>query len=82
MTSREAIEHIRYIRSCSDWDAEGYKALNMAVDALEKQIPKKNINGACPACHNIFLFKRNEIIGNVCKWCGQAIDWSGGDEDI
>lgn len=58
-------------------------AYEMAISALEKQIPKKpNIHGyregreintisyTCPIC--------NKHIGreNFCKHCGQALDWS------
>ena len=31
---------------------------------------------ACPSCKTIFLFARNEVKGNCCKFCGQALDWS------
>ena len=57
------------------------EALISAIDALEKQIPKKpEYDGhtfACPTCKTIFLFKTGEVRGIRCKWCGQAIDWEG-----
>ena len=54
-------------------------ALDMAISALEKQIPKKpytdNENGVyekeyCPTCHSS-LFPND----HHCR-CGQKIDWS------
>lgn len=54
------------------------EALNMAIEALEKQIPKKpyldNDNGVyekehCPTCHRS-LFPND----HHCR-CGQALDW-------
>ena len=53
------------------------KALDMAIKALNKQIPKKVIRGAdgtehCPCCD-----LDNSSFGyGVCINCGQAIDWS------
>ena len=55
------------------------EAMNLAIEALEKQIPKKpckdNENGVyekehCPSCHRS-LFPND----HHCE-CGQAIDWS------
>ena len=54
------------------------EAMNLAIEALEKQIPKKpykdNENGVyekehCPSCHRS-LFPND----HHCE-CGQAIDW-------
>ena len=50
------------------------EALNMAINALEKQIPKKPVKTrseiVCPTC--------NTLVGSspYCRYCGQAIDWS------
>lgn len=58
------------------------EALNMAVSALEKQIPKKPLDksmeyngeyGECPCCHKP-LYEFNDMF--VCSSCGQALDWS------
>lgn len=78
MTYKEAIKVIESNRPTS-----GYmslcEALDIAKEALEKQIPKKpyldNDNGIyekeyCPAC-NRSLFPNDPY----CR-CGQAIDWS------
>lgn len=58
-------------------------ALNMAIEALEKQIPKKpkgkddNFDmsyGICPNCNNI-VDDWND--NRFCNECGQAISWEG-----
>lgn len=38
-----------------------------------KKIKTKHF--ACPFCKSIFLFARDELKGNCCKFCGQAISW-------
>lgn len=50
--------------------------MNLAIEALEKQIPKKVSNKAmhhnCPSC-----FSRLEIeFTDYCADCGQKLDWS------
>ena len=39
-----------------------------------KKIKTKHF--ACPFCKSIFLFAKDEVKGNCCKFCGQALDWS------
>ena len=53
------------------------EALYMAIQALEKQIPKKTITmpfygGTCPSCNG--LIPNKEV--NYCSNCGQKLDWS------
>lgn len=56
---------------------EGSIAYNMAIKALEKQIPKKPVEVrneiVCPTCKT--------LVGSslYCRYCGQALDW--GDEE-
>ncbi len=65
------------------------KALNMAVEALERQIPKKpDISGDscdkngnliydtydCPNCHVNYELEYDKY--DYCPSCGQALDWS------
>ena len=82
MTYEEAIKNINALNAvCGQkglYDAEFESALELAILALEKQIPKKpykdNENGVyekehCPSCHRS-LFPND----HHCK-CGQAIDW-------
>lgn len=82
MTNEEAIKNINALNAvCSQkdfYDAEFESALALAIEALEKQMPKKpdkdNENGVyekehCPSCHRS-LFPND----HHCE-CGQAIDW-------
>ena len=55
--------------------------IKTAIEALEKQIPKKPINtyksygetyGECPNCMHTGL---REFTYKHCWWCGQKIDW-------
>lgn len=67
--------------------AENQKELmNITVEALEKQIPKKPIENRfpwaiCPVCGgSVYLKNVQEHIQNeeitYCEHCGQALDWS------
>lgn len=93
MTYEEAIKVLTDTRVMilkgSGTDLE--KACSMAIEALEKQIPKKPIysnyddNGfdkiipyraECPACEESVEFgKWNAEESHHCE-CGQALDWS------
>lgn len=86
MTESEAIEKLKSMRLFMQIEDEkneckfaedDYKANDMAIQALEKQIPKKpkkNTNSNiyfCPVCerkvaHNHALY---------CSGCGQKLDW-------
>lgn len=56
---------------------------DMAIESLEKQIPKQPkdvVTGdneficmICPACEQVAV----EFNDKFCRLCGQAIDWSG-----
>lgn len=72
---REAIEIIK-----SNYPTSGYymlrEALDIAVEALEKQLPKKPIEKSihfvyykCPNCNRILPIDKN-----YCD-CGQKLDW-------
>ena len=69
------------------------EALDMAVDALEKQMPKRPLKKrivndgyawewVCPNCHIVKVTTEEQF----CDDCGQRLDWSdhptekGGDE--
>lgn len=86
MTREEAIEDLTALRGSyrEDFNGETIEALNMAIEALEKQIPKKPIavdwseefEGAliedrCALCSTYLHY-----IDIYCPNCGQAIDWS------
>lgn len=57
------------------------EAHNMAIEALEKQIPKKPVTytgtnrADCPQCGNTVRGIK-EPFGKYCSNCGQHIDWS------
>ena len=60
------------------------EALNKAVEAIEKQIPKKPLhmhkNYYCPICKEDGWMLWDDAIPNdmdkYCGICGQAIDWN------
>ena len=69
MTTKEAIETIKIAISEVEWDYPmNYAvAFEKAIEALEKQIPKKPFQ-ACGHATNSSM--------NFCPICGQALDWS------
>ena len=63
---------IRHIQTAVDVDTW---AVEIAVEAMQKQIPKKpnmplDAYWTCPICEN-----KVEYPYKYCKGCGQAIDW-------
>ena len=85
MTNEEAINTIEH--GCIYRDKRGGEALEIAVIALKKQIPKKPINVEkhyynCPCCKqdlgvsddDIFVYENPKPM--YCHKCGQALDWS------
>lgn len=98
MTNEEAIKELKEDRALYESDiveagdgtpdGQLLLALDMAIDALEKQIPKKPerdeeypLGRVCPKCcaylGNVQFMSSNH---DYCKWCGQALDWSGEDD--
>ena len=89
MTYEEAIEYIseRYVTMsmCLTLDEcrKHNKAISMAIEALEKQIPKKPLhmhkNYYCPICKEDGWMLWDDAVPNdmdeYCGICGQAIDW-------
>lgn len=78
---KEAIQAIK-----ANWPPSNYTmlrdALNLAVEALEKQMSKKierrkgpaNVEyWSCPACGRIYWEK--DHIDNYCGSCGQELEW-------
>ena len=93
MTENEAIEKLKNMRlymqitdknnDCK-FTEDDYKANEMAIQALEKQIPKKHVKSEkqvvryvntyyCPIC-NLGITGTN--IAKWCYHCGQKLDWS------
>lgn len=93
MIPKEAIEVLRKNKPTYDpreCGKELCEACDVAIEALEKQIPKKpkyKEFGAskywdCPVCGEVVLSHidgiplKNEYNHSHCGGCGQAIDWS------
>ena len=94
MNYQEAIELLNELLSKGNFtdqygdmdDSSPYEeAINIAVKAIEKQIPKKTKNngyhseierfiGACPLCNCYNVSSDDD--NNYCYACGQALDWS------
>ena len=89
MKEQEAIEFIKNkiqidVRFCTDEDIENTKtALNIAINALEKQMPKEPLTKTlandgyagewiCPNCRIVKVTTEKQF----CDDCGQRIDWS------
>lgn len=71
MTVEEAITYLRQLVPPS---ARHLKAMRLAKEALEKQIPKKANGSKCPLC-GAELFWEGRVLLPTCP-CGQKIDWS------
>ena len=94
MTESEAIELIENDLKLHSKDLSGkYKnSLRMAINALEKQIPKKPYIQQveiedydrdcmeCPSCDSFLGYetdcKEEHYQDNYCPNCGQKLDWS------
>ena len=78
MTYEEAIKNINALNAvCGQkdlYDAEFESALALAIEALEKQIPKKPYweYGGCHCKSGGLDVLSDE---HFCPLCGQAIDW-------
>lgn len=87
MTSKEAMEWFKKSAAYHN----GYEPFNMAIKALEKQIPKKPIlhpffeDGTdysyyiCP--NRCERYSQVNLQDNYCRKCGQRIDWSEVEDD-
>ena len=79
MTAQEAIKILEVARSECEWNAplEYQGAFDLAIEVLEKQIPKEIVKPespyfkyACPTCGNY------PLSGHYCSECGQAVVYS------
>lgn len=92
MTNKEAIAEFKERLAITDYKElipEYYEAMELAIKALEKQIPKKpkeyeDKYYACPVCGNALLHKWEKYPTKLmsknnglpyCLNCGQAIAW-------
>lgn len=99
MTESEAVEKLKNMRLFMQIEDENndckfteddYKANEMAIQALEKQIPKKPIRHTawedfkCPACGSTEIRPYDteyreydkDCKFEYCSDCGQKLDWS------
>lgn len=96
MTEQEAIDLIKFVPlyryECElekGRQSELFEALNLAIKALEKQIPKKvdefmerseefssfyKLDFMCPSCLKATICQPYKP--KYCKHCGQKLDWS------
>lgn len=83
MTPKEAIKILEIAKTEVEWNypLDYAIAIDTAISALEKQIPKKPISlgedidrdvGQCPNCKEIIDTYEDY---KYCSDCGQAIDW-------
>lgn len=86
MKIQEAIENLKHLISddCTDNQMDFVEEIEMAINILEKQIPKKptptdeqhirySMNYVCPLCGKHFS---GTGIASYCYHCGQALDWN------
>ncbi len=86
MKIQEAIENLKYLMSddCTDNQTDFIEEIEMAINALEKQIPQKPIEdgyydepAVCPNCGcNVVKFVDNYCSVQFCHFCGQKLDLS------
>lgn len=87
MNEQEAIETILYASAFNREDSPLTQALDMAIKALEKQIPKKVIyhdncgnktpyQPRCPRCYEAINEPYYMNGESWCPYCGQHIDWT------
>ena len=81
----ELVKYLKKYHSMSQGiisDVEHFPTAHMAIEALDKRIPKKPIKSdreirycevwKCPSCS----FEWSSRVVDFCYKCGQAIDWS------
>ena len=77
MTENEAIKQLKIQRTFTNGSNAKVEAIDIAIQALEKQIPKKPktddryIMYICPCCNDFI-----KVSHNYCPNCGQELDWS------
>lgn len=77
MKRQEAVENLKYLISgdCTDNQMDFVEEIEMAINALEKQIPQKAIiNKRKTQCINGHNQPTQHY--KYCPMCGQLMDWS------
>ena len=84
MKPEEAIETIKIAISEVEWEypMDYAAAFENAIEALEKQIPKKPISSkyeqiSCPNCSVSLVYCLHSYKASYCEECGQRLDWEG-----
>lgn len=85
MTPEEAIDIVKCAIGEVEWSylVNYSEAIEVAIEALEKQIPKKPREAVqsgffwCPACSKAIKMRieGSKINIRYCPFCGQALDW-------
>ena len=78
----EAIEKVSRVKGLYAYESD-YEALDFAIYAIEKQVPKKAVGNhyahmRCPACNHRIPSgggSSSRRRDNWCNYCGQKIDW-------
>ena len=77
MTTHEALERLEHQETLYVDVKADCEAIGKAIEALEKQIPKKPNSIFCPTCGDCSIIDGEYGYGySHCYNCGQAIDWS------
>ena len=76
MTNKEAIETIKIAIAEVEWEypMDYAAAFETAIEALEKQVPKKPVKLNCPRCRFNGI-DNSWWVFTYCPECGQRIDW-------
>ena len=78
MTYEETIKHFKSLqkRYTKEHNGRMCEKVNLALKALEKQIPKKPREAKCQSCNHRIPVVVQEGKMRFCPFCGQKIDWS------
>ena len=89
MTTEEAIYTLKNAAFLGTEEAlkKDNDAVEMAIDVMEKQIPKKPKGDyhsvphyRCPVCNKSVKTYEDSYKIPFCCWCGQRLDWTEGAE--
>lgn len=90
------MQYVVLKNNLKNWGAWDFKAYQLqeheartAIDALDKQIPKKlnnlhigtfSVTGTCPVCNSDIISlndppEHGEAETSFCRYCGQRIGW-------
>ena len=82
MNFREVIKTLAKAEVEWDYPMEYDVAIDEAIKAVEKQMPKKPIGDLhsvshykCPICYSSVKTYEKECGDRFCRWCGQRLLW-------